>query len=116
MFLGEKMILWDGLVTQTSFFLIKNICFYHFYENCLINKENTLFFDKIALNDTYCYIYNILAIHKPIAIAITPILMLAKVYNEKCSSSPVRNKECSSKAKVENVVKPPQKPVANNKV
>lgn len=50
------------------------------------------------------------------AIAITPILMLARVYNEKCSSSPVRNKECSSKAKVENVVKPPQNPVANNKV
>ena len=48
--------------------------------------------------------------------ATTPIITLAIIYMEKFMSSPARKRECFSKAKVEKVVKPPQKPVDNNNV
>ena len=57
-----------------------------------------------------------LEIHRPRATAKMPIAMLAIVYTEKLKSSLFFRKLCFSKAKAENVVNPPQKPVARNKV
>lgn len=45
-----------------------------------------------------------------------PKTMLNRVYIKKLAMSPDFNKEWFSKANVEKVVKPPQKPVASNKV
>lgn len=88
----------------------------YFTENCLINTNNNIFNNKISKNTDACCIYNIFAIHRPSETAMTPTMMLAMVYIEKCNSSPARSKECFSKAKVEKVVKPPQNPVASNKI
>ncbi len=64
----------------------------------------------------FCYIYNNLTDHNPKAMATIPKTMLDKVYNRKYRSSPELRRECFSKAKAENVVKPPQKPVANTNI
>lgn len=60
--------------------------------------------------------YSILESHRPTAIAITPTTMLEMVYKEKWNNCPWLKRECSSNAKVEKVVKPPQKPVPRRRV
>jgi len=52
--------------------------------------------------------------HSPRAIHSMPVSILNKVYPVKAKKFSVFKRECPSKAKVEKVVKPPQKPVVSN--
>ena len=52
----------------------------------------------------------------PKATAMTPTTKLAMVYRDKLRRSQFLSRVCFSKANAENVVKPPHKPVAKNKV
>lgn len=62
------------------------------------------------------YYYTNFESHNPKEMAIMPITMLLMVYKAKFKMSPFFKNEWFSSANVENVVKPPQNPVANNKV
>ena len=61
-------------------------------------------------------VYSIFDDHSPRATAATPTIILASMYRVKCHSSPEFSSECFSKAKVEKVVNPPQKPVDSSKI
>ena len=54
--------------------------------------------------------------HNPKTTAKMPMTILETMYIEKWSSSLFFRRKCFSKANAENVVKPPQNPVAKNKV
>lgn len=60
--------------------------------------------------------YSTFESQRPKATATMPTTMLDSTYTEKWNSSPAVNNECFSKANVEKVVNPPQKPVDSNKV
>lgn len=63
-----------------------------------------------------CCFYNILQIHNPNEIAKMPTPTLKPKYRDVESIEVSFNRILLSRANVENVVKPPQNPVANNKV